>query len=236
MNKWKLKEVAIGDITPTPVNANSMSKPMFNRLKENIRKSGLSSAIACVRRETGDYEIISGNHRYKAVRELGYTSLNIIFAEEKDLTKDEIIALQLSHNSVTGNDDKGILKRLFDEISSIEFKEFASISVDDMKTEDMFTGTIVPVSEHYKVSFILYSKDIDALKELLDITTEEVAQSDLVIVADGKDESWFLEELSHIKSQFKIKSGSIALSKLLELAVTNVTKDEPLTPKRDEDN
>ena len=155
MNKWKLKEVAIGDIQPTPVNANSMSKPMFNRLKENIRKSGLSSAIACVKRPDGPYEIISGNHRYKAVRELGYTTINILYADEADLSKDEIIALQLSHNSVTGNDDKGILKRLFDEISSIEFKEFASISIDDMKTEEMFTGTIVPVSEHYRVSFIL---------------------------------------------------------------------------------
>jgi hypothetical protein len=225
-NKWKIKEVGIGDITPTPVNANSMSKSMFNLLKNNIRKSGLSSTIGCVKRNDGSYEIFSGNHRFKAARELGYTKMNIIYVNEKDLTNDELIALQLSHNSVTGNDDKGILKRLLDEISSIEFKEFAGISVDDLPTEEMFTGTIVPVSEHYKVSFILYSKDIDALKELLDITTEEVAQNDLVIVADGKDESWFLEEMTNIKKQFKIKSGSIALSKLLELAVTNVTQNE----------
>jgi hypothetical protein len=225
MNKWKLKEVGIEEVEATPVNANAMSKAMFTRLKANISKSGLSSTIACFLREDDKYEIISGNHRFMACKELGYSKINILYTEEANLTKDEIIALQLSHNSVTGNDDKGILKRLFDEIASIEFKEFANISIDDMKTEEMFTGTIVPISEHYRVAFILYNKDMENLQELFEITNEELSQSNLVIVADGKDERFFIEQLSHVKKEFDIKSGSIALSKLLELAVTNVTKN-----------
>ena len=41
------------------------------------------------------------------------------------MTPDEIVALQLSHNSLHGEDDKGILKRMFAEIQSVDFKSFA---------------------------------------------------------------------------------------------------------------
>ena len=82
-----------------------------------------------------------------------------------NLDKDEIIALQISHNSIGGTDDKGILKRLMDEISSIEFKEFAFIPVDDMNMEDMFSASVVPIQEHYRVSFVLYAKDIKLIQD-----------------------------------------------------------------------
>jgi|ETNvirenome_6_30_1030629.scaffolds.fasta_scaffold03789_4 hypothetical protein len=217
IDKWKVKQVGVEEIQHTEVNANSMSRTMFARLKANIKKSGLSSMISCYLTPEGKYVIISGNHRYKACIELGYTKLNIMYTEQENLSNDEIIALQLSHNSVTGNDDKGILKRLFEEISSIEFKEFASISVDDMEIEDLFTGSIVPVQEHYRVSLILYSKDIEALQDLLQITKQEVNTADMVIVADGDNESYFIEQMSRIKKEFEIKSSSIAFSKLLEI-------------------
>ena len=226
MKKWKVQEVSLEDIIGSKLNANSMSKSMFQRLKANIKKSGLSSMISCYKRDDGKYEIISGNHRYLACQELGFTTMPILCADESELSRDEILALQLSHNSVTGNDDKGILKRLFDEISNIEFKEFANISVDDMEVDDMFTGTIVPLQDHYRVSLILYSKDIKALQELLDITKEELSASDLVIAADGDIESYFIQKMGEIKKEFDIKSSSIAFSKLLELNVTNVTDND----------
>lgn len=220
-DKWKVKEVDVKDIVPTKVNANSMSKAKFEQLKSNIKKSGLSSSIACYKNQDGKYILISGNHRFRACVELGYTKLNILWTEEENLSNDEIIALQLSHNSITGSDDKNILKRLFNEISSLEFKEFASISVDDMEIEDLFTGSIVPVQEHYRVSLILYSKDIEALQELLQITKDEVNTSDLVIVADGDSESYFIEKMTDIKKTFEIKSSSIAFSKLLDINIEN---------------
>lgn len=227
MNKWKVVEVDIDEIVPTEVNANAMDKKDFEKLVRNIKKSGLSSMIACYRREEdGKYVIISGNHRYKACVQIGYSKINILYAEESELTKDEIIALQLSHNTLHGEDDKGILKRLFDEISNIDYKEFAHISVDDIKVEeDMFSASIVPVSEHYKVSLVLYRKDIDLLDELLEIVEEEKKTSDMVILADGdSNEGDFLEAISKAKKQFKIKSTSVAFSKILEMAKeTNAT-------------
>lgn len=146
-NKWKVKEVELNEIVPTEVNANKMTDKEFNKLVDNIRKTGLSSMIACYKRnEDGKYVIISGNHRYRACVKLGYSKINILFADENDLEKDEIIALQLSHNSLHGSDDKSILRRLFDEIQSIDFKEFAHIDIEDLKLEDIYDANIVPVS------------------------------------------------------------------------------------------
>lgn len=238
-NKWKLLEVPIGEIVGTEVNANKMTKKDFQQLVDNIRASGLSSTIACYRREEdGKYVIVSGNHRYKACVQLGYNTLSILYADETELTRDEIIAVQLSHNSLHGDDDKGILKRLFDEIQDVDYKRFAHISVDDLDMTDMFSGSVVPISEHYNVGLVLYRRDMDLLDDLLDIVHEEEAKNDMVILADGEGvETEFLDTLTAAKKRFQIKSTSVAFSKILELAKQQLDEDlkpvsEPQAPPR----
>jgi len=231
-NKWTHKEVSIEEIEHTEVNANTMPIEMFEQLCNNIRTSGLSSSISCYKRQTdGRYVIISGNHRFKACVELGYTTITILYAEEERLTRDEIIAIQLSHNSLHGEDDKGILKRLFDEIQSIDYKEIAYVEVDDLETETMFNESIVPVSEHFKVSLVLYRKDIELMEELLGIIRDESKRSDIVMLADGEEtEEAFLQVLTSIRNEFDIKSVSITFGLILSLAkeqlMTKVTLED----------
>jgi len=219
-SKWKLVEVNVDEVEFTEVNANRMSQSDFDKLVNNIRTSGLSSVIACYRRkDDGKYVIISGNHRFRACLKLGYTKINILYADEQDMSHDEIVALQLSHNSLHGDDDRAILKRLMDEIKDIDFKEFAHIQIDDIDVDDMFSGSIVPMSEHYSVSLVLYKKDKESIEELMSIVEDNNKVNDMVILADGeKNEKVFLEMISDIKKDFDIKSSSIAFSKLLELA------------------
>jgi len=223
-NKWKTKTVPIEDIAPTEVNANRMDEASFQRLVDNISKSGLSSSIACYKRtDDGKYVIISGNHRYKACVSLGYSTLTIIYADEEDMTKDEILAVQLSHNSLHGSDDKGILRKLFDEIESIDFKEFSNISVDDFKPISIDSVSIVPLSEHYRVGLILYKRDMEALAELFDLVEEELAISETVFLADGETlTDDFITAMTEVKKQYAIKSTSIAFSKILELAASAI--------------
>lgn len=230
-NKWKVKEVELNEIITTEVNANQMTDKEFDKLVDNIRKTGLSSMIACYKREEdGKYVIISGNHRFKACLKLGYSKLNILYANEKELEKDEIIALQLSHNSLHGQDDKGILKRLFDEIQSIDFKEFAHIDIADLQIDsDVFSATFVPISEHYSVGLILYKKDIDNLGSLLELVEGMRKTNEYVILADGdKTQDDFINAIDTAKKDYEIKSTGVAFSKILEMAmaqkVTNVTK------------
>lgn len=227
--KWKQKMVSIDLLEDTKVNANQMTETAFNRLVENIKKSGgLSSAIGCYRRtDDGKFVIFSGNHRKRAAEKLRLREVPVIYAEEADLSKDEIIALQLSHNSLHGDDDKGILRRLFDEIQSVDFKEFANISIDEVSPINTKGVSFMVESEHYTLSLILYRKDYLALQELLGIVDDAKAKSDMVVLADGdSNEDFYLKLLSEVRKKYDIKSGTTAFCKILELAKMQMQQED----------
>lgn len=232
MAKWKLEEVPIELLRESDLNANVMTDAYFNRLVENIKISGgLSSAIGCVKK--GEvYQIFSGHHRYRAAVQLRYKTVPVIYANEEDMTQDEIIALQTSHNSLHGEDDKGILKRLFEQIQSIEFKEFANIDINEITTIAMDSVGFGIEQEQYSVSLIFYRKEKELLEELLGIITEQSQTHDMVILADANEnEETYLQLMKAIERKYQIKSTSTRFQKLLELA-KKALDDENRNSKR----
>lgn len=219
-DKWKYAKVSIDEIVPAKMNANRMTEEEQSRLTKNISMSGMSSVITCYKKEEdGKYVIISGHHRYKSCLALGYKEVGVLYAEEHDLTSDEIIAIQTSHNSLHGTDDKNILKKLFEQIQSIDFKEFAYIDIDEIGSIDTSSANFTPETEEYTVSVVLYKNDMRRLKDLLGILDDTTSKSDLVILADGNEnEDLMLEAMKAVKSKFDIKSSSTAFAKILELA------------------
>lgn len=219
-DKWKVEKVSLEQIVPAELNANEMSEKDFQQLCENIGISGLSSVPACYRRESdGKFVIISGHHRIRAAEKDGYTEIYIIYAEEKDLTKDEIVAIQLSHNSLHGEDNKGILKRLFESIKTVEFKKFAHIDINEIGTIDIESVNVIPMRETYNVSVVLYKQDINLLEELTGCIREALDSSEYVILADQeKTEDEYLALMKEVGLKYNIKSSNIAFAKILELA------------------
>ena len=226
MNKWKLAEVDISLIDEIEVNANEMSAEAYSQLKENIKKSGgLSSAVSCVKMETGRYIAFSGNHRLRACKELRYKTVPVIYADERDMTNDEMVALQISHNSIHGEDNKGILKRLFDEIQSVEFKKFAYINIDEIQSVHVDGSSFTMESEHYSVCLVLYRSGMENLKDLLGIVDEQRTRNDVVLLADGRDnEEQFLTLMSELKKKTGIKSPNVLFSKILEVADRHINE------------
>ena len=225
--KWKLGHIPVEKIVPADLNANRMSDADFEQLCKNISDSGMSSCVTCYHRAADDmYVIISGHHRYRACVKDGYSTVPCIYAEEEDMTKDEIIAIQLSHNSLHGEDDKGILKRLFDEIQSIEYKEFAHIDVSEIENINTFVGSISPVAEHFVLTLILYKSDLECLGELIEAVREGAKKSELVILANqDPDEEIMMALVREIRHQYEIKSTNVTFSKILELAKRAMDED-----------
>ena len=232
MTKWKLAEVPIEKLQESELNANVMTDAYFNRLVENIKISGgLSSAIGCVKK--GEvYQIFSGHHRYRAAIQLRYKVVPVIYADEKDMTTDELIALQTSHNSLHGEDDKGILRRLFEQIQSIEFKEFANIDINEITPISIDSVGFGVEQEQYSVSLIFYKKEKAMLEELLGIITEQTASHDMVILTEAdENEEYYLQLMKAIERKYQIKSTSTRFQKLLELA-KKALDDENRNSKR----
>ena len=162
MKKFKIEEVQLSDIKFVKKNAHFMSNDTFNALVNNIRRDGqLSSVPFCVKHNDGTYTVVSGNHRTQAAKMAGLTSIHVMYIDENNTSNDWLLATQLSHNSIVGQDDAEVLKQLLDEITDVALKEYAHISnevlesVKDINyTVEMPNNEIVPVTLMFIESII----------------------------------------------------------------------------------
>lgn len=70
------KSVAIGLLRANPWNPNKMDPAMYRKELASIRKFGFVDPIT-VRSVAGGFEIIDGEHRWRAARELGFAEIPI---------------------------------------------------------------------------------------------------------------------------------------------------------------
>ena len=201
------------------MNANEMSGEDFATLVENIGKSGLSSVPCCYKKDNGRYVMISGHHRLRACKKNHFKKLGILWCHESELSNDEIIAIQLSHNSLHGEDNQSILKKLFEQIKSIDYKKFAHINIDEVAPISTDGISIFALKENFVFTIILYPNSFENLDELYGDIREQARKSDSLILASQEENEMLLLKLQQeIGNQFNIKSPSITFAKLLQLA------------------
>lgn len=224
-NRWKYEKVDINFIDEADMNANEMTGEDFAQLCDNIGKSGLSSVPSCYKKENGRFVMISGHHRLRACKKLHYKTIGILYCLESELSKDEIIAIQLSHNSLHGHDNTSILKKLFEQIQSVDFKQFAHVNVDEIPSVNTEGISVFALKENFVFTVVLYPDSFDSLDELFGDIREQASKSDALILANEKENERLLLQLqTEIGKQYDIKSPSISFAKLLELASERLTE------------
>ena len=123
------------EIREQDVNARVHAPEMLERLAANIaNEKRLESVPFGVLRGDGagtplHIELISGHHRVRAATIAGVDDF-LVLADKRDLSREQIIAKQLAHNSIQGRDDAVVLGRLLDEISTPDLKLEAFVSID----------------------------------------------------------------------------------------------------------
>lgn len=230
-DRWKYAKVDISLIDEAEMNANEMTGEDFATLCDNIGKSGLSSVLCCYKKENGRFVMISGHHRLRACKKLHYKTLGILYCEESELSQDEIIAIQLSHNSLHGQNNTSILKKLFEQIKSVDFKKFAHVNIDEIAPVSTEGLSIYAMKENFVFSIILYPDSFPNLDELYGDIREQARKSDALILADQTNEDLLMKLQSEIGKEYDIKSPAITFAKLLELAserLNEIQKDHDL--------
>lgn len=230
--KTQIKEVELSLIDLVEKNAHFMAQDTFRQLIANIKRDGqLTSVPFLVEHNTGRYTVISGNHRVQAAKMAGIIKASFIVVHEDDITKDEILAIQLSHNSIVGQDDSEILKELLEEITDIAMKEYAHISneiLDAVKDVDyvidMPNNEIVPVT----LMFIDTNKlKFDKLMETLDtLTPRELENTTLVNIETLKKLN---DTTSKVGQKYEIKSQALSICKMIELVNIMLDGEEGTT-------
>ena len=199
-------------------NARYFKKDQFKQLVENLKKDQrLSGTPLCHTVEDGKLEVLSGNHRVEASVEAGIPWI-LVIVDLGDLSENEQIAVQLSHNSLVGVDDDQILAELWNKIDDIKMKCYAGLSsetVEQLKKIKLVSFT-TPQIRTKQVSFAFTETEVEVITDILDelgkITADSIHLSHIDQFPD------FFNLIQDIKKKENIKNGSLAVLRMVELA------------------
>jgi len=216
---YKIDVVNPKEIELLDKNARYMSHDMFQNLVGNIKKDGaLSSLPLCWKQPEGGLVVLSGNHRVQAATHAGLEFVMILVID-RDLSRSEQVAIQLSHNAISGKDDQAILKSLWEEIEDIDLRMYAGLDSELLAELDKleFT-TIADAQPEFKQIILLFlPEETDQIRELLE-EADILFADDTTYIAARHHYDQVFASLIEVKEKFNIVSNPTALMKIFELA------------------
>ena len=219
-------EIDPKEIKLLEMNARYMKHEEFRRLVDNVRKDGqLSSAPFLCRDDDGRWLCLSGNHRTQAAVEVGLKKI-ICLATEDLLTKDQRIAIQLSHNSIAGQDDPATLKLLYEEILDVEAKKYSGL--DDKTLDLLGKFSSVSISESnlkfQTLQMVFLPDELEEAEQVIDKVMEEAKHADAVWLARHSSYDDWLDTQEATMASYGIKNAATAIDLVLKLAARNITQ------------
>ena len=176
---YKLHMAKASEIDYLDKNARYMNKEQFSALTHNIKSDGaMSSLPLCHREEAGGrLLVLSGNHRIKAAVEAGLAEFLVLLIEGP-LTEARKIAIQLSHNAISGQDDEQILKELWKQIDDLEASIYSGISAEAI--ERLENTDFTTISEQRilfkEVSLLFLPEEIESMTSICEGIMEASAR------------------------------------------------------------
>ncbi len=113
----KIEKININEIIEYSGNAKEHPEWQIEQIKNSIQEFGFNDPIAIDENNT----IIEGHGRYLALKELGYTEVEVI--RLKHLTEEQKTAYAIAHNKLTMNTEFDIEKLQY-ELNKLEVNDF----------------------------------------------------------------------------------------------------------------
>lgn len=141
--KTRTETLTLADLEAQPLNARFMKGETFRNLVKNITNDGTLTSVPLVREvEPGKFRILSGHHRVKAAMEAGIVDA-LCMVIDQPITRQQEVALVLSHNSLSGEDDPATLKELYNELDDPDWRWYSGLDdktlalLDEVTTEGL---------------------------------------------------------------------------------------------------
>ena len=217
--KTKIIKVNPKDLKLLEVNARFMKHEEFNKLVQNVKRDNqLTSVPFCCLDEDGRYEVLSGNHRVQAAIEAGLEEIDAMVTDD-ELSKSQKIGIQLSHNSITGQDDIMILKELYESIDDFDYKKYCGLDDKTLELiEKIQRESLSVYSFDYQILNLLFlPNEVNEIKGIIKQAKQEV-QKNKTLTLRMKEYDEFLEVSRDISKGSRIKNSSLAFLALLRLA------------------
>jgi uncharacterized ParB-like nuclease family protein len=198
------------------LNARYMTPEMLDNLAHNIKADGTLESTPLVYEVDGGYKIVSGHHRIEAARKAGMKKIMVMITAIKD--ENQLRAKQLSHNSITGIDDKAVLAKLYNSIEDLTAKYYSGLQ-DSLEAISTTTLSFrVGILEEFVVAFM--PEDIEKYDEFCKLVLEsgKTSSSSIVRVVSGKNYDNFIKALIDTKKMRNIKQDAAAFATMIEMA------------------
>lgn len=214
----KLATIGIDRLREQDLNARTMPREMFAQLVKNIEhRGGLESIPYCAHIE-GNVEIVSGHHRVRAARVAGIRRLPILL-DERAMSRSEIRAKQLAHNTLSGIDDPVMLKQIYALIDDADLRRMAfvdekALELPELPNTDLAELDVGMESQHLSLFFLPHQlKKFDKLIERLN------GDETHVLLASIEDWEKFRTAILEVMDTCEVRSLGTSISKMCDLAL-----------------
>ncbi len=208
------------------LNARYMKHEEFSRLVDNIRHDGRLTSVpfACLESD-GLYRVLSGNHRTQAAIQAGLSEIDVMVTDDP-LTEDQKIAIQLSHNALSGQDDPATLKLLYEQILDTEMKKYSGLDDKTLELLDKFASMSISEANlrYQTVTMIFLPDELEEAKKIFNQAIEESKHSDETwLCRNAQYENW-LDAQEAASAAHNVKNVATAVDIILRLFMRNVAQ------------
>lgn len=224
---YKLALVDPASLKELDKNAHFMTHEMFQNLVKNIERDGALASVPFCWYDGERFHVLSGNHRVKAAVAAGVARILILY-DDRPLSRQERVAIQLSHNAINGKDDPALLKELWAEIDDLSLKYYAGL--DDKQLEQLadaqLQGMREAVLDYRSLMFLFLPEEVERLESAFQRAVESTVCEE-AILAPLADFSRLVDALDKTKASYATKNHAVALSIVLDVFEQNLTDLQP---------
>lgn len=209
---WRLSPLLLKE---QDKNARVQSHNAFTALVRNIKNRGALESLPFVSRHEDDFYIISGHHRVRAAIQAEVPAI-IVLVDPRPMTRSEIVAKQLAHNSINGKDDPAVLLQLFSEIEEVDAMLESAISRGEIEKLIKQNVALPDIKVDYDWQVMVFaflptqSADLEAL-------VEQVGHADKIGVADKGIYDSFVATLRRLGKTEDIRSVGALLYRMMQI-------------------
>ena len=136
--KVDINELISPEYNPRQITDNEMEK-----LKNSINEFGYVAPIIVNKHNN---HIVGGNQRYEALKQLGYTMIDVIYIDEPDINKEKALNIRL--NNLSGEWDMPKLEKVIDELKMEKFDiTLTGFDIDNVESFDDLEVNNIPFNE-----------------------------------------------------------------------------------------
>lgn len=219
-------EINPREIKLLETNARYMKHEEFNRLVDNVRKDGkLTSTPFLCKDNDGSWLCLSGNHRTRAAIEVGLETITCL-ATDDNLSEEQKIAIQLSHNAIAGQDDPATLKALYERILDTNLKKYSGLDDKTLELLDKFSSISISEAnlQFQTLSMVFLPKELESAKEVIDKAKEGAKSSNEIWLASMGDYDRWLDAQETVSSACNVKNVATAVEIILKIFERNITQ------------